>query len=94
MVAEPERYACDTCEVRQRRAGLWLENAEALDLYQALAGPTVQAVSLQPYLFTRWMAGRSLEEVRAMLRRLDLVSEILSPDAEHGRPRPPHTDHR
>ena len=39
-----------------------------MDLYQTLAGSTVQAIAIQPYILSRWMAGRPLDEVLTMVR--------------------------
>lgn len=80
----PERYNCETCEYRIKHQGLWLENAEALDLYRAL-GTRVLGGEGVAWLVDRWTAGWALDDVLALLERLDLIHDTLSPDtSRHG----------
>ena len=80
--ANPDRFDCQTCELRQRRAGLWQENAEAWQIYQLLCGRTVQVCELQATAL-EWVTARwSPEERIALLYRLDVILDVLQPEAD------------
>lgn len=90
----PERYDCSVCEWRTRRAALLSENAEAWTLYQALCGRTVQVLELGPVVVERWTAGLDAAQTLDVLRRLDLILDVLQPEGRDGRPRTPHPSRR
>lgn len=77
-----DRYNCDTCVYRLKHEGLQSENVDALDLYR-LMGARVLGGEQTGWLIDRWTAGWALEDVVAMVRRLDLIHGILSPEP-HG----------
>lgn len=74
-----EKFNCDTCQVKAYRASLTAASVSALELYAALASSALSACSAQGWILDRWMAGWALDDVLAMLRRLDAIHDVLSP---------------
>ena len=81
----PQRYNCDLCEWRRQHEQLWSENAEALDLYRRLSTRVLGGEGVN-WILDRWTADWPLDDVLALIERLDLIHDVLSPDPTHGRP--------
>lgn len=62
--------------------GLWPENTEAWDIYQLLCGRTVRDCQSEGWLLERLTQSWELERLLALLSRLDVIANVLSPS--HG----------
>jgi len=79
---DPDAYDCATCELKRQADQLWVENAEAWDLYQRLCGRAVRDYHLEGWLVQQWTEGWDFERISTLLDRLNLIASVLEP---HGR---------
>jgi hypothetical protein len=59
--------------------GLWPENAEAWRVYQLLCGRTVSDCQAASLVLDRVTDGWEIERFIALVDRLDIVANVLSP---------------
>lgn len=87
IAGDPDRYDCANCELTGRFEGLWVDNAEAWDIFKNLSGRTVGLLEWRGALLSRITDGWPLEDVMILLRRLDLILDVLQPEGRpgHGR---------
>lgn len=82
LKASPERFVCETCELRTRREDLWIANAEAWRVYTTvLCGKAVGRFELQSQALDWVTAGWSVTERLALLTRLDWILDVLDPES-------------
>lgn len=84
----PDKFDCGRCEWRLRWSDLWPENQTAWDCYQAMRRRTVMDVQAGAWVLETFTAGWSWQRVEDLLKRIDLILEIvapLQPTEGHGR---------
>jgi len=79
---DPDAFDCVNCDYRKHVTGLWVENANAWDLYQRLCGRAVRDFHLEGWLVQQWTDGWDFERVAILMDRLNLIASVLEP---HGR---------
>lgn len=80
MREDPERYNCETCAHRLKYDALFGENAEALEIYRSLTSRFLGALEAQTWLLDRWTTGWPIDDTLALVQRLDVIHDVLSPD--------------
>jgi hypothetical protein len=83
-----DRFNCDTCDHQQRWSALWSENRIAWHCYQELRHRTVRDLQASVWVLDQFTAGWSWQRKADLLRRLDLILEVLAPTEppeSHGR---------
>jgi hypothetical protein len=86
----PEKYDCRTCAWRLQHAQLWVINQEAIALAQLLGSRAVAETQSAAAVLARWLADHAWAEAEDMIRRLDLIFEILVPHGGESRDYHPH----
>ncbi len=88
--AEPDRYVCDFCVLREQFEALWEPNREAWELWRSLNARPVVDFHLGPTVFASFCGDRTSDEVIDLIQRLSVIGTVLTPpehQAHHGNPR-------
>ena len=76
---QPELFNCTTCQYQDRIDALWPENGEAWQVFQTLCGRTVSTCELRNEVFGRLTRDWSDLEYFDLLKRLDLILDMVQP---------------
>ena len=79
VAANPERFTCETCQLRIRSAALWAANSEAWEIWQFLCSRIVQDLELRGQALEWVTAGWVPEQRVTLLRRLDVILDVMQP---------------